>query len=208
VDPLILLGDGTAHEFCFVASALQAIGTPYALIGANALLLHGIQLPRTTRDLDFVVAMEDSFQHLTEALLKQRFRHGTIAHRFYTPQGTQIDVPVAPLPILVALKILAATKRYGSDLQDAIACMKQYEEQGARRFDDVVYAESLTFETAGAYLLGRDLASMATTKTLVAVEEALDALRQNAQPTTRTVNRSETDSLLRAFASGVEFTSL
>ena len=86
--------------------------------------------------------------------------------------------------------------------------MRQYEEQGARRFDDVVYTESLTFETAGTYLLGRDLASMATAKTLVALEEALDALRQNAQPSTRTVNHSETDSLLRALASGVGLESL
>jgi len=116
-------------------------------------------------------------------------------------------VSVAPLPILVALKILAATKRYGSDLQDAIACMKQYEEQGARRFDDVVYAESLTFETAGAYLLGRDLASIATAKTLVAVEEALIALTHDTQPSSGTINTSEVTALLRAFVSGVGFTS-
>jgi len=251
MDSLILLGDGTAKEFCFVASAICRIGGAYALIGANALLLHGVRLPRTTRDLDFIVAVEDSFQHVRQALLKQGFRHGKIPHRFYTPEGTQVDVlpitkraieagfiefpdgerltalgfsealthveekpvgncvvSVAPLPILVALKILTATKRYGADLQDAIACMRQYEEQGARRFDDVVYTESLTFETAGAYLLGRDLASMATAKTLVAVEEALIALTHDTQPSSGTVNRSEVDSLLRALASGVGLESL
>jgi len=251
MDSLIFLTGRTAKELCFVASVLQRIGAPYALIGANALLLHGIQLPRTTRDLDFIVAVKDSFQHVKQALLTQGFRHGKIPHRFYTPQGTQVDVlpvqkratetgfiefpdgerltalgfskalthakekpvrdcvvSVAPLPILVALKILAATKRYGSDLQDAITCMKQYEEQGARRFDDVIYTTDLTFETAGAYLLGRDLASMATAKTLVAVEEALDALRHDTQPSSGTVDHSEVGSLLRAFASGVGFTSL
>jgi len=92
MDPLILLGDGTAKEFCFVAFVLQRIGVAYALIGANALLLHGIQLPRTTRDLDFIVAVEDSFQYVRQALLKQGFGHGKIPHRFYTPQGTQVDV--------------------------------------------------------------------------------------------------------------------
>ena len=250
MDPLILLGDGTAKEFCFVTSAICKIGDSYALIGANALLLHGIQLPRTTRDLDFVVAIEDSFQHVRQLLLKQGFRHGQIPHRFYTPQGTQVDVlpvtkraiergfiefpdgerlmtlgfsealtdaeekpvgdcmvSVAPLPILVALKILAATKRYESDLQDTIACMNQYEEQGARRFDDVVYAESLTFETAGAYLLGRDLLSMMGAKTLIAVNEALIALTHDTQPSSRTINTSEVTALLQAFVSGVEFTS-
>ena len=251
MDPLVILGDGTAREFCFVASALKRIRVPYALIGANALLLHGIQLPRTTRDLDFIVAVEDTFQHVTQVLLEQGFRHGKIPHRFYTPEGTQVDilpitkraietgfiefpdgerlsalgfsealthakekpvgncvVSVASLPILVALKILAAAKRYGSDLQDAVACMKQYEEQGARRFDDVIYTAGLTFETAGAYLLGKDLASMMLVKTLTAIEQALMAFTRDAQPGSRTVDRKELDSLLRAFASGVGFTSL
>jgi len=92
MDSLILLAGRTIKELCFVASALQRIGVPYALIGANALLLQGIQLPRTTRDLDFIVAVEASFQHVRQALLKQRFTHGKISHRFYTPQGTQVDV--------------------------------------------------------------------------------------------------------------------
>jgi len=247
MDPLTLLADRTIKELCFVASALLRSGAPYALIGAHALLLHGIQLPRTTRDLDFIVAVEDSFQHVTQALLKQGFSHGKIPHRFDTPQGTQVDVlpvtkrsietgfiefpdgerltalgcsealthaeeklvgdcvvSIAPLPILVALKILAATRRHGPDLQDVVACMKQYEEQGTRRFDDLVYAEDITFETAGAYLLGRDLASMMLAKTLRAIEEALMVLTRDAQPRSSTVDRNELASLLRAFASGAK----
>ena len=87
--------------------------------------------------------------------------------------------------------------------------MRQYEEQDTRRFDDVIYMESLTFETAGSYLLGRDLVFMATAKTLRAVKEALITLTaHDAQQTSRTVNRSEVDSLLRAFASDARFTSL
>ena len=92
MDSLILPTGRTIKELCFVASALRRIGVPYALIGANALLLHGVQLPRTTRDLDFIVAVEDSFQYVRQALLKQGFRHGKIPHRFHTPQGTQVDV--------------------------------------------------------------------------------------------------------------------
>jgi len=42
MDSLILLAGRTAKELCFVASVLQRIGVAYALIGANALLLHGI----------------------------------------------------------------------------------------------------------------------------------------------------------------------
>ena len=246
MDPVTLLGDGTIKELCFVASALKRIGVPYALIGANAILLHGVQIPRTTRDLDFIVAIEDTFQHATQALLKRGFRHGKIAHRFYTPQGTQIDVlpvtkraletaiiefptgerlsalgfpevlthaeekpvgdcvvSVAPLPLLVALKILAATRRHGPDLQDATACMKQYEEQGTRRFDDVIYTADLTFETAGAFILGRDLASMMLAKTLTAIEEALMAFTREVQTSSGSTDHEELDSLLRAFASGV-----
>jgi len=251
MDSLVLLREGATKELCFVASVLKIIGVPYALIGATALLLHGVQMSRTTRDLDFIAAVEDTFQHVTEALLEKGFRHGRISHRFYTPQGTQVDIlavtkraietgfiefpdgerlsalgfsealthaeekhvghcaiSVAPLPILVALKILTATKRYGADLQDAIACMRQYEEQGTRRFDDLVYTANLTFETAGAYLLGRDLLSMISAKTLMAVEEALVTLTHNAQPSSRTVDREELDLLLRAFASGVGAESL
>jgi predicted nucleotidyltransferase len=117
-------------------------------------------------------------------------------------------VSVAPLPILVALKILAATRRHGPDLQDVVACMKQYEEQGARRFDDVIYTAGLTFETAGAYLLGKDLASMMLAKTLTAIEEAIMAFTHNTQPSSGTVDRNELDSLLRTFASGVGLESL
>lgn len=201
--------------------------------------------------LDFIVAVEDSFQCVRQALLKQGFRHGKIPHRFDTPQGTQVDVlpvtkrsretgfiefpdgerlttlgcpealthaekklvgdcvvSIAPLPILVALKILAATRRHGPDLQDIVACMRQYEEQGVRRFDDLIYTEDLTFETAGAYLLGRHLVSMMLAKTLTAIEEALMVLTRDAQSSSSTVDRNELDSLLRAFASGAGCTSL
>jgi len=251
MDSLILLAGRTAKELCFVASVLQRIGVAYALIGANALLLHGIQLPRTTRDLDFIVAVEDSFQYVRQALLEQGLRHGRIPHRFYTPEGTQVDVlpvqeratetgfiefpdgelltalgfsealthaeekpvghcavSVAPLPILVALKLLAATRRPGPDLQDVAACMKQYEEQGSRRFDDVIYTAGLTFETAGAYLLGRDLVSMATARTLRAVQDALATLTHEAQASGWAVDREELNTLLQAFASGIGIESL
>jgi len=117
-------------------------------------------------------------------------------------------VSIAPLPILVALKILAATRRHGPDLQDVVACMKQYEEQGTRRFDDVVYTEDLTFEIAGAYLLGSDLASMMLAKTLTAIEEALMAFVHDAQSSSRTVDRNELDSLLQAFTSGAGLGSI
>ena len=80
---------------------------------------------------------------------------------------------VAPLPILVALRILSATRRHGPNLQDVAAFMNQYEEQGARRFDDAIYSTGLTFETAGAYLLGRDLVSMVLTTTLKVVPVAI-----------------------------------
>ncbi len=86
--------------------------------------------------------------------------------------------------------------------------MKQYEEQGTRRFDDVIYTAGLTFETAGAYLLGRDLASMMLAKTLTAIEEALMASTRGVQLSAGATDREELDSLLRAFASGVRLGSI
>jgi hypothetical protein len=82
MDPLILLAGRTAKELCFVASVLQRIGVAYVLIGANALLLHGVQLPRTTRDLDFVIAIKDDLPHIAQTLVEKGFRHGKIPHRF------------------------------------------------------------------------------------------------------------------------------
>lgn len=60
MDPLILLADRTSKELCFVASALLRIGAPYALIGATALLLHGISSFEQTSHTESRVASEHS----------------------------------------------------------------------------------------------------------------------------------------------------
>ncbi|MCX6099973.1 MAG: hypothetical protein NTV92_00805 [Candidatus Bipolaricaulota bacterium] len=67
-------------------------GVRYALIGATALLLHGIALPRTTRDLDLAVSVEDDIDDVRVLLEECGLRSTTIRHRFASNDGLEIDV--------------------------------------------------------------------------------------------------------------------
>lgn len=73
---------------------------------------------------------------------------------------------VAPLVVLALLKIVSYlddphTRR--KDLQDLVALMRRYEEDGDRRFGDDVLDAGVEYEEAGAFLLGRDLRTLCTT---------------------------------------------
>jgi len=86
-----------AGDLCEATRALTEAGIPYAVIGANALILHGIVLPRTTRDLDLVVVAEGGLDRLRGVLEAVGFRSTSIAHRFVTGAGTDVDIlPLSP----------------------------------------------------------------------------------------------------------------
>jgi predicted nucleotidyltransferase len=70
---------------------------------------------------------------------------------------------VVPLAVLGLLKIAAyLDDPHGreKDLQDLARLMERYEEDGERRFSDEVLDAGVDYESAGAYLLGRDLAAL------------------------------------------------
>jgi len=207
---------------CQVAKALERAGFPYTLIGANALILHGVRLGRSTRDLDFVVAVETKLLQLREVLVQAGLRPSSIPHRFYTRTNVEADllpldveaistgwirfpggealpaiglaeavrhgsevqigpcvVRVADLPLLVALKLQAASQRPGErDLHDAFAAMEQYAREEDRRFREVDYLtyRDLTYETAGAFLVARDLSRTVEVTTLDHLREVVGAL--------------------------------
>lgn len=79
-----------------------------------------------------------------------------------------LTLRVASIPAFVLLKIISYRDRsFQRDLEDIWFCLKYYEENGGttRRFDcaDVtVEGEWLTFEEAGAYLIGLDLKAIIT----------------------------------------------
>jgi len=63
------------------------------------------------------------------------------------------------------------------DLRDAFAAMDQYANEGTRRFDlDYVAHPELAYETAGAFLLGRDLLDVVEEDTLSQVLADVRAL--------------------------------
>jgi predicted nucleotidyltransferase len=80
--------------------------------------------------------------------------------------GEGVQYRVAPPPVLALLKIIAfMDDRYsrGKDLLDLQALFRSYEKASDRMFDDDVLAADLEdIEYANAYLLGKDVGSLAT----------------------------------------------
>jgi len=92
----------TAHreqlgrELCPITNALLSAGYRYAVIGATAILIHGYEIRRTTRDVDLVMVVEGGFSAMREMLVNIGLRPSSISHRFAARQGTQVDIlPIA-----------------------------------------------------------------------------------------------------------------
>jgi len=86
------LGPKALPSLCLLNEIFIQMGICYSLIGATALLLHRIDLPRTTQDLDVVVAIRGSFTDTLDELVARGFRRTKTAHRVVSPQGTQVDI--------------------------------------------------------------------------------------------------------------------
>lgn len=244
------LGPKALPSLCLLNEIFIQMGICYSLIGATALLLHRIDLPRTTQDLDVVVAIHGSFTDTLDELVARGFRRTKTAHRVVSPQGTQVDIlPVshksaktgviawpdgttmtavglkealdlavhvllpdceiraAPLPILAGLKLIASTseqRRGKDDLNDLLECLEQYELQGERRFSvyDLTDKE-LTFDQAGAYLLGHELKTAVQPVTLRAVRAALSATLESPLPSRRLRTQDRAEELLLSFQVGL-----
>ena len=95
-------------------------------------------------------------------------KHATLK-RIRSKSG-EIEVYIAPIPIVVLMKIIACAERSECEdtrhaykhLKDVLSSLKQYETESLRRFDyvEVVKGAKDEFECAGAYLLGVDLKEM------------------------------------------------
>lgn len=92
MDILKRLGSTVLSELCFLNGIFARMDLRYALVGATALLLHGVDLPRITQDLDVVVAMEGDFADLLTKLTTFGFQRTRIPHRLLSPQDIQLDV--------------------------------------------------------------------------------------------------------------------
>lgn len=235
---------------CRVVDTLARSQLRYALIGANALILQGVELDRSTRDLDFVVAVTAGLDQVRGVLERAGIRSSSVAHRFYTESRVEVDVlpldsrakrqqeihfsdgerlsavglaealrcsseidvgrctvRVAKLPILVSLKLHAATRRPGEqDLRDTFAAMQQYASGDERRFLEVDYEvhPDLVYETAGAFLLARDLRKLADDSTLTHIRADVNTLLADERMSNQRELGVRFAQLLRAFQLGLE----
>lgn len=105
-----------------------------------------------------------------------------------TVEGT-FAVDVAPLASLVLLKLISYQDRPEErhrDVADVIAICEEYESDSDRRYDavgEVVDGEPVTFDVAGAFVLGRALRAIAHADSLASVGEFFARIPdQNADP--------------------------
>lgn len=127
MDPVERLEPHLAADLCTATRALANIKTPYAVIGANALILHGIVLPRTTRDLDLVVVAEGGLHQLRGVLEAVGLRSTSISHRFVTAAGTEVDIlPLSPHSA-ATIEFPDGERISSLGLQESVRCAEQIE---------------------------------------------------------------------------------
>lgn len=104
-----------------------------------------------------------------------------------------VTVPVVPLWLFAVLKVVAYLDRqFPRDLRDLVYVLEHYEpiEQSVRRFD-LVGENDMTYDNAGAYLLGRDVRSNASPKALELVIRFISRITDEHDKVVNTVLREE-----------------
>jgi predicted nucleotidyltransferase len=226
MDAVALLGKRAVDALCHLSEILEGANVPFAVIGASALFLHGVDLGRETRDLDLAVAVNGGLETIRPLLSDAGLASTSIEHRFRMTDGSEIDilaidpawtpaheirladgdriyavglpdavresvridlatcqVSVAPLCLLIAVKLYAATAAdRPHDIDDACAALQSYELSGDRRFTiDYERFPGLAYETAGAFLAGLDTTEVAPVETTKLLHIAIDELLTRAR---------------------------
>lgn len=191
------------EKLCKITGIFFRLQYNYSVIGAIATLLHGVNLTRITRDIDFSILLDgnwEDFEKLKQVFENEGFQSTRIAHRMKTADGFVIDllpvgggivendsirwpdgvvmsanglreavenanvvdigecrVPVAPLPVIVLLKLFAYDDQGDlKHIKDILRCFEFYDRE--RRFELLAEEiDGLTYENAGAFLVGKDL---------------------------------------------------
>jgi predicted nucleotidyltransferase len=132
-----------------------------------------------------------------------------------------LRVRVVTAPALVILKIVAYQDRpyeRGKDVGDVVEVFERYEEDDGRRFEAIgatVHDAPITFEEAGAYLVGVDAARLARPKSREVIRAFLARFTDEyAEPVSRVLaeerrshsggRRVEVYRLFRVFGAGFE----
>lgn len=105
-----------------------------------------------------------------------------------------LTLPVVPLWLFAVLKVIAyLDRKFPRDLHDLIYVLDQYElaDQSSRRFDLAGDVEGVTYETAGAYLLSRDVRENASDKALELVKGFVAPITDEHHKVINTILREE-----------------
>ncbi len=105
-----------------------------------------------------------------------------------------LTLPVIPLWLFAVLKISAyLDRRLPRDMVDLAFVLENYAEDdpAARRFDVLGEAEGITYETAGAFLLGRDIRSHASEQARTLVTDFLGQIADEHHAVINTVLSEE-----------------
>jgi predicted nucleotidyltransferase len=84
-----------------------------------------------------------------------------------------VTLPVVPIWLFAVLKVVAyLDRKFPRDLYDLVYVLENYEPvgQSSRRFDFAGDVDGLTYDTAGAFLLGRDVSRYASAEALELVK--------------------------------------
>lgn len=128
-----------------------------------------------------------------------------------------LRIKVVPLPVLALLKIFAFMDNPHArqkDIEDFVELLQRYEQDGERRFSDAIFDARVSFEEAGAFLLGMELACLCTpaeaplaenfiSQTSSEEHPAFAALRR-ARPRVDGSNGPGIERLFRAFELGFQ----
>lgn len=106
-----------------------------------------------------------------------------------------LTLPVVPLWLFAVLKVIAYRDRaFPRDLSDLIYVLERYESSGeeSRRFEIASGVEGVTYDTSGAYLLGRDVRENARDKATALVKDFIGQVVDEYHPVVNTILRQET----------------
>ena len=105
-----------------------------------------------------------------------------------------LTLPVVPLWLFAVLKVIAYLDRaFPRDLSDLIYVLERYESSGeeSRRFEIASGVEGITYDTSGAYLLGRDVRENAWGKATALVKDFVGQVADEYHPVVNMILRQE-----------------
>ena len=105
-----------------------------------------------------------------------------------------LTLPVVPLWLFAVLKVIAYLDRaFPRDLSDLMYVLERYEssEKESRRFEIASGVEGVTYDTSGAYLLGRDVRENAWDKAKALAKDFVEQIADEYHPVVNTILRQE-----------------